>query len=60
MSCGDYVETVLLDRLCAELRETEAQVDANLKRADRLRQSILSQAFTGALYLFHECREGVA
>jgi type I restriction enzyme S subunit len=29
------------------LRETEAQVDANLKRAERLRQSILSKAFSG-------------
>jgi type I restriction enzyme, S subunit len=27
--------------------EAEAQVDANLQRADRLRQSILSRAFTG-------------
>ena len=29
----------------------EAQVDANLRRADRLRQSILKQAFSGQLVL---------
>ena len=29
------------------LRETESQVDANLQRAERLRQSILSKAFSG-------------
>ncbi|CUA93994.1 restriction endonuclease subunit S [Thiomonas bhubaneswarensis] len=31
------------------LRDTEAQVDANLQRAERLRQSILSRAFSGGL-----------
>ncbi|MCL5979575.1 MAG: restriction endonuclease subunit S [Gammaproteobacteria bacterium] len=34
-----------VDRRLSLLRETEAQVDANLQRAERLRQSILSQAF---------------
>ena len=37
-----------LDRRLSLLRETEAQVDANLQRAERLRQSILSRAFSGA------------
>lgn len=36
-----------VDRRVSRLRETEAQVDANLQRAERLRQSILSQAFAG-------------
>ena len=31
------------------LRETEAQVDANFRRAERMRQSILSRAFSGEL-----------
>ncbi len=35
-----------VDRRLSLLRETGAQVDANLKRADRLRQSILSKAFS--------------
>lgn len=34
------------DRHLSRLRETEAQVDANLQRAERLRQSILQWAFT--------------
>jgi type I restriction enzyme S subunit len=36
-----------VDRHLSLLRETEAQVDANLQRAGRLRQSILSRAFAG-------------
>ncbi len=36
-----------VDRHLSLLRETGAQVDANLKRAERLRQSILSRAFSG-------------
>ncbi len=36
-----------VDRRLSLLRETEAQVDANLQRAERLRQSILSGAFAG-------------
>ena len=40
-----------LDRRLCLLRETEAQVDANLQRAERLRQSILAQAFSGRLKL---------
>ena len=36
-----------VDRRLSLLRETETQVDANLQRADRLRQSILSRAFSG-------------
>ncbi len=34
-----------VDRRLSVLRETEAQVDVNLQRAERLRQSILSSAF---------------
>jgi type I restriction enzyme S subunit len=36
-----------VDRRLSLLRETEAQVEANLQRAERLRQSILSRAFSG-------------
>lgn len=36
-----------VDRGLSLLRETEAQVDANLQRSPRLRQSILAKAFTG-------------
>lgn len=36
-----------VDRHLTLLRETEAQVNANMQRAERLRQSILSKAFTG-------------
>ena len=35
-----------VDRRLSLLRETEAQVDADLQRAERLRQSILSKAFS--------------
>ena len=35
-----------VDRRLSIVRETEAQVDANLQRAERLRQSILSKAFS--------------
>ena len=38
-----------VDRRLSLLRETEAQVDVNLQRADRLRQSILSTALSGGL-----------
>ncbi len=38
-----------VDRRLSLLRETEAQVDANIKRAERLSQSILQQAFAGGL-----------
>ena len=38
-----------IDRRLTLLRATEAQVDANLKRAERLRQSILSRAFFGSV-----------
>lgn len=38
-----------IDRRLSLLRETEAQVDANLQRAERLRQTILSAAFSGTL-----------
>lgn len=36
-----------VDRRLSILRETEAQVDVNLRRSERLRQSILSRAFAG-------------
>ncbi len=38
-----------VDRRLSILRETEAQVEANLQRAERLRQSILAAAFSGRL-----------
>ncbi|MEW6764814.1 MAG: restriction endonuclease subunit S [Pseudomonadota bacterium] len=38
-----------VDRRLTLLREAEAQVDANLQRAEHLRQSILSRAFSGDL-----------
>ncbi len=38
-----------VDRRLSLLRETEVQVDANLRRAERLRQSILSRAFSRGL-----------
>ncbi|MGQ0656802.1 MAG: restriction endonuclease subunit S [Chromatiales bacterium] len=38
-----------LDRRFSLVREVEAQVEANLKRAERLRQSILERAFSGRL-----------
>ena len=38
-----------VDRRLSILRETEAQVKANLQRAERLRQSILAAAFSGRL-----------
>ena len=38
-----------VDRRLSLLREIEAQVDVNLRRAERLRQSILQQAFAGGL-----------
>ena len=31
------------------IRETDAQVEDNLKRVDRLRQGMLRKAFTGSL-----------
>jgi type I restriction enzyme S subunit len=37
------------ERRLSLMHETEAQVDANLKRAERLRQSMLTQAFCGHL-----------
>jgi len=38
-----------VDRRISLVREIETQVDANLQRADRLRQSILKRAFSGQL-----------
>ena len=38
-----------VDRRLSLIRETEAQVDANLTRAARLRQTILAGAFSGRL-----------
>ena len=43
-----------VDRRLSLLREAEAQVDANLQRTERLRQSILAQAFSGRLKLSEE------
>ena len=36
-----------VDRRLSLLRETEAQVDANLQRAERMRQSLLASVFSG-------------
>ncbi len=47
-----------VDRRISLLRETEAQVDANLLRAERLRQAILAQAFTSGL--LSRCLEVIA
>ena len=58
LSYGDYVEqlTFLLflkmaevERRLSVVAELESVVTANLKRATRLRQSILQKAFTGDL-----------
>ncbi len=38
-----------VDRHLSLIRETEAQVDTNLQRAERLRQSLLARAFSGGL-----------
>jgi type I restriction enzyme S subunit len=38
-----------VDRRLSLVREVEAQVETNLKRAKRLRQSILSMGFSGRL-----------
>lgn len=38
-----------VDRRLSTLCETEAQVEANLRRTERLRQSVLGYAFTGKL-----------
>jgi len=38
-----------VERRLSVIEELEASVEANLTRADRLRQSILSQAFSGRL-----------
>lgn len=38
-----------VDRRLSLLRRTEVQVDANLRRAERLRQSVLGGAFSGEL-----------
>ena len=40
-----------VDRRLSLVRETEAQVDSNLRRAERLRQSILARAFSEEGYL---------
>ncbi|MGD9500401.1 MAG: restriction endonuclease subunit S [Halothiobacillus sp.] len=48
-----------VDRHLSLLSATEAQVDANLKRAERLRQSILSRAFSGDLLSKDVLRERV-
>jgi len=38
-----------VDRRFSLVREAEAQVDANLTRAERLRQSVIQRAFAGGL-----------
>ncbi|MDD5003456.1 MAG: hypothetical protein PHS70_04945, partial [Acidithiobacillus sp.] len=48
-----------VERRLTLLRATEAQVDANLQRAERLRQSILAQAFSGRLKLSEKSVGGV-
>lgn len=39
------------DQSLSLIREVEAQVDANFTRAERMRQSILGQAFSGGLVI---------
>jgi type I restriction enzyme, S subunit len=46
-----------VDRRLSLLREVEAQVEINLKRAERLRQAILTQAFTSGL--LSRCLEAI-
>jgi hypothetical protein len=46
-----------IERLLSVIEELETVVEANLTRADRLRQSILSQAFSGRLVLKRRFRE---
>jgi type I restriction enzyme S subunit len=48
-----------VERRLSVIEELQATVEANLTRADRLRQSILSQAFSGKL-VFDALREGSA
>lgn len=48
-----------VDRRLSLLHKTEAQADANLQRAERLRQSILSRAFSGELLSKDVLRERV-
>jgi type I restriction enzyme S subunit len=43
-----YIVTEV-ERRFSLIRETETQVDINLKRAERLRQSLLAKAFSGKL-----------
>ena len=49
-----------VDRRLSILRETEAQVEANLQRAERLRQSILAAAFSGRLVSDDATEDAVA
>ncbi len=49
-----------LDRRLSLLRETESQVDANIQRAERLRQSVLADAFSGKLLRHLEPLRAVA
>jgi len=48
-STEQYRIAAEVDRRLSLVRETEAQVEANLKRAERLRQSVLQKAFSGEL-----------
>jgi hypothetical protein len=52
-SYGDYVEQTRIvaevERRLSVVEELSALVESNLKRAARLRQSILQQAFDGKL-----------
>jgi len=43
-----------VDRRLSIVREVEAEVDVNLKRAQALRQSVLERAFSSGV----RCREG--
>lgn len=46
-----------VERLLSFVEEVEVAIDSNLKRADRLRQSILKQAFSGRLISQSQLRE---
>ena len=49
-SLPDYPQRIVADveRRLSIVREVEAEVDANLKRAQALRQAVLARAFAGA------------
>ena len=60
-SLGEQVRIVAeVEARLSLIRETETQVDINLKRAERLRQSILAKAFTGGFVQNHGLKQSAA